>query len=72
MATDTTKTTTSTEETSRKDGKQITLAAKGVDQGNLILINKEHSYDFPTVIPSWKVSTRNEIVPTASAIWKYN
>ena len=51
VATDTTKTTTSTEETSRKDGKQITLAAKGVDQGNLILINKEHSYDFPNGDP---------------------
>ena len=51
VATDTTKTTTSTEETSRKDGKQITLAANGVDQGNLILINKEHSYDFPNGDP---------------------
>ena len=28
-----------------------TLAAKGVDQGNLILINKEHSYDFPNGDP---------------------
>ena len=51
MATDTTKTTTSTEETAEKTGSRSRWRQKGVDQGNLILINKEHSYDFPNGDP---------------------
>lgn len=53
VATDTTK-TTQAEESSLTDGKQITLAAKGVNKGDLILINKDHSYDFPTGDPKLK------------------
>lgn len=49
VATETTQ--TSAGDSSLTDGKQITLAADGVDQGSLILINQEHSYDFPTGDP---------------------
>ncbi|MFR3811397.1 MAG: hypothetical protein ACLTXT_02600 [Ruminococcus callidus] len=71
VATDTTK-TTQAEESSLTDGKQITLAAKGVNKGDLILINKDHSYDFPLATRNSKVSMRTGTVPTASAIWKYS
>lgn len=44
-------TQTSADDSSRTEGRQITLAADGVDQGSLILINQAHSYDFPTGDP---------------------
>lgn len=36
------------------NAKQITLSAKGINKGNLIVINNDHSYDFPTGDPKLK------------------
>lgn len=47
-------TNTSTDTAAQMENTQITLAAKGINKGSLILINNDHSYDFPTGDPKLK------------------